>query len=303
MRSISYPISIGLFLLLLSFRSPESTSSLNLLTAIQQKSVIADIHGNAKSTHYYEPVKMDISNNTGKELTIQIANGDLFVPADSDEQNLVVTEENIFTLLPNEKKQITVKAMCTEPNDAAGSETSTYTLHPNSNKQLKDVAAFIQSKKYFTACGQNAIWNIVEDAPIRDIYGADSIEEKNLRSFVSQLSGRPMPKLEEINNYENNYHAEPPKEKVGGSFEFDMAKARDVQIAMFNKNGVLVRELYNQKQVAPGPHKFNFEFDSSVYTEDEYYFKLIADNEIRITQKWNVKTIRDDFQQKIENRN
>jgi hypothetical protein len=290
-------------ILVLSFRMPDPAGPLNLLQGIQQKSVTVDIHGNAKSTHYYAPVEMDIQNNTGQALHLRVANGDLFMPADSNLQTLLITEEQLISLQPKEKKTIQVKAMCTEPNDGAGSESTIYSLQANQNKPLKDIASFIQSKRYYTACAQNAVWNMVENRPIRHIYGADSTEERSLRQFVSQLTGKPMPKPEEINSYETNYHAEPPAEKVGGFFEFDMAKPRDVQIAMFNKSGVLVRELYNKKQVAPGPHRFNFEFDSSVYTEDEYAFKLIVDNEIRINRKWNLKSIREDFQKQIEDRN
>ena len=303
MRAFSCFLLRGCLFPMLTFLSAESLSALNLMTAIQQKAVTADIRCNYKSTHYYEPVNVEILNAADTVMKVEIANGDIFVPIDSNEQNLLITEGQLVILQPNEKKVITVKAMCTEPSDAVGDENSTYTLQTNNNPQLKDVAAFIQTNKYFTACGQQAVWNIVNKDPIRDIYGADSSEEANLRLFVSNLTGRPMPKLEEINNYENNYYAQPPKEKVGGDFEFDMSKPRDVQIAMFNKNGILVRELYNQKQVAPGPHKFNFEFDSSVYPDDEYAFMLIVDNEVKINRKWNLKAIREQFQKQIENRN
>ena len=89
---------------------------------------------------------------------------------------------------------------------------------------------------------------------------------------------------------------------MGGNFEYNFSKSQDVQIAMFDKNGILVRELFNQKKVPSGSHTFTFEFDSNVYTDDVYYFKLIAMNDILVDQKWDVKGIRDSFKKKIENR-
>ncbi|MFN8238167.1 MAG: hypothetical protein U0T77_08365 [Chitinophagales bacterium] len=103
------------------------------------------------------------------------------------------------------------------------------------------------------------------------------------------------------NDYRYNYYS-PPREKVGGNFEYNFSKPQDVQIAMFDKNGILVRELFNQKKVAPGEHKMNFEFDSSVYTDDVYYFKLIAMNEVLVSEKWDIQAIRDSFKQKVQDR-
>ena len=223
----------------------------------------------------------------------------MFVPTDTNKQNIVVTNQEIFVLKPLEKKTLKIKGMCTEQNNGAGNNETVYNLQANNNKNLKQLSEFIQAKKYQTSAAQYAVWSLMDNTDLNSIYSADSTEEKDLKKYMASLTGKTYELVN--NNYRYNYYA-PPKEKVGGKYEYNFSKSQDVQIAMFDKNGILVRELFNQKNVPAGKHTFNFEFDSDVYTDDVYYFKLIALNDVLVNQKWSIKEIRDEFKQKIQNR-
>jgi hypothetical protein len=281
-----------------SAKTPINTNQ-NLLDAIKNKNVKCTIQGNSSSTHYLEPIIATITNISSQPITVEINDGDMFIPTDSNKQNIVVTSQEILVLKPLEKKTIKIKGMCTEQSDGAGNNETVYTFKPNDNKNLKKLSEFIQSKKYQTTTAQYAVWSLMNNSDINSIYGADSTEETDLKKFMASLTGKTYVLTNK--NYRYNYY-EPPKEKVGGKFEYNFAKKQDVQIAMFDKNGILVRELFNQKDVPGGLHTFNFEFDSSVYTDDVYYFKLIALNDVLVNQKWNIKDIRDGFKKKIQER-
>lgn len=284
--------------LITSAKTPINSNQ-NLQDAIKNKSVQCVIHGNSESTHYLEPVIATITNITNQPITVQINDGDMFIPTDSNKQNIVVTNQEILVLKPAEKKIIKIKGMCTERRDGAGTSQTVYTFAKGNNNNLKKLSEFIQAKKYQTSAAQYAVWSLMDNSDLNSIYAADSTEEKDLKKYMASLTGKT---FELVNkNYRYNYY-EPPKEKVGGKYEYNFSKAQDVQIAMFDKNGILVRELFNQKNVPPGQHTFNFEFDSSVYTDDVYYFKLIALNDVLVNQKWSIKEIRDQFKQKIQNR-
>lgn len=274
-------------------------SNQNLVDAIKSNSVKCVVRGNSESTHYLEPIIATVTNVTSEPITLQINDGDLFIPTDTNKQNIVVTNQEIFVLKPLEKKTLKIKGMCTEQKDGAGTNETFYKLQANNNQNLKKLSEFIQTKKYQTSAAQYAVWSLMNNSDLNSIYSSDSTEEKELKKYMASLTGKT---FELVNkNYRYNYY-EPPKEKVGGKYEYNFSKSQDVQIAMFDKNGILVRELFNQKNVPPGQHSFNFEFDSGVYTDDVYYFKLIAMNDVLVNQKWNIKDIRDGFKKKIQNR-
>jgi hypothetical protein len=298
MRKLVTNVFLLLMCVIATAKSAINTKQ-NLQEAIKNNIVKCRILGNSESTHYLEPIIASLNNVTNETITLQINNGDLFIPTDSNKQNIVVTKEEIFVLKPLEKKVLKIKGMCTEQKDGAGNNETVYIYQPNNQKQLKQLSAFIHLKKYQTSAAQYAVWSLMNNSDLNSIYSSDSTEENELKKFMASLTGKTFEILNK--NYRYNYY-EPPKEKVGGKFEYNFAKQQDVQIAMFDKNGILVRELFNQKNVPAGEHAFNFEFDSSVYTDDIYYFKLIAMNDVLVNQKWNIKDIRDRLKQKIQNR-
>lgn len=274
---------------------------IKLNEALLSNKISCTIKGSSESTHYYEPIQIEINNLSNTTVNIAIETGDLFIPTDTSLQNIVVTENAPIVLLPKATKKLNIKGMCIERGDASGSKTSIYNFMPSNNDTLKKLSDFIAKNKYYSSAAQFAVWTLINNDDINGIISADTTEENNLKQILANLTGKTYT-IKQKNSYKTNYYA-PPREKVSGMFEYNFIEPKDIQIAMFNKNGILVRELYNQKNVAVGNHKINFAYDASVYTDDLYYFKLIANNEILVNREWDAKKIRDAFKKKIENRN
>lgn len=293
-------LKLLLSLTLIAFHISVVANGIKLNEAIQTKKINCFVHGNSSSTHYLEPIVVELTNNSTETLTINIDNGDLFVPIDSNKQNIVVTENEMLVLKPKQKQSFKIKGMCIESGDGSGNDETIYTFNTGNNDKLQKLAAFIDSKKYQTSTAQYAVWSLMNNDDINSIYGADSTEENDIKKFMANLTGKTF--IVKTKDYKYNYYA-PPKEKVGGNFEYSFTQTQDIQIAMFDENGILVRELFNQKKVPAGTHKLNFEYDSSVYTDAVYYFKLIVGNEVLVNRKWNAQAMRDAFKNKLENRN
>lgn len=267
--------------------------------AVMKQKVTCYIHGNAASTHYLEPVVVELTNKSNESINVAIENGDMFIPADAAKQNIVVTSPLVVALQPGQKAELKVKGMCTEQSDAAGNEQTIYSYQPGNNDTLRKLAAFISEKQYQTSAAQYAVWSLMDKGDLNGIFAADTAEENNLKRFMAKLTGKTFALTNK--DYRTSYYA-PPKERVGGNFEYSFTKAQDIQIAMFDANGILVRELFNQKKVPAGTHKLNFEYDSSVYTDDIYYFKLIVGNEVMVNRKWDAGAMREHFKQQLQNR-
>ena len=274
-------------------------NAITLDEALLQKKISCTIKGNKNSTHYYESIALEVNNLSAEDISIDIKFGDMFIPINTIYQNIVVTENKLIVLKGKTNQRVSIKGMCTESSNSSGNESTVYTFKKGKDEKLSKLAGFIAENKYQNSTGQLAVWTLLNNENINNIISSDSSEEGKFKKFLANLTGKTY--SIKVKDYKTNYYA-PPKEKVGGMFEYTFAYPRDVQIAMFNDKNILVRELFNQKNISPGTHKTEFAYDASIYTDDIYYFKLIANNKVFIEQKWDAKAMRDAFKKKIENR-
>ncbi|NUM32590.1 MAG: hypothetical protein HUU47_09750 [Bacteroidetes bacterium] len=269
----------------------QNTSALNIETysikeAISKRLIIVKISYNPESVHYINPVIIEISNKTTKKINIKLKIGELLVPDDSSFQNIVITENLLATIEAGKRKILKPNGMCTEPYDKAGKEGISYFFIENNNNRLKEIANFIAENNFQDAIGQQALWCVVDkNKNILEINGYDSVLRLKLIKKVSEITGIAMPSMKKIRETFNNYTMPAKKETIGGMFEFSFSVSKKIHIAMFNPQGILVRELYYNLKEPPGTKKINFEFDFTVYTDEYYSIKLIADDEVILTSK------------------
>lgn len=241
---------------------------------------------NPSSVHYEAPIIADITNNSQQTLSYSLPAGTLLAPSDSQCQTMVITETVAQKIAPNSKKQLVIKAMCTQSYKAGAKEGIQYHQIP-SNPLLTSLALFIDSNKYQNSEAQHAVWTMQNKSPLYEIYGADTVAALRLQQKIAALTGQIIPQKLEIQNYSYNYYATPPSPKttLGGSFDYQLSRQASISIGMFNDQGVLVRELFKNTAVKPGAHTFKYEFDASVYTEDEYSILFIRDGKIMLKQE------------------
>ncbi|MCB0508780.1 MAG: hypothetical protein R2739_07290 [Chitinophagales bacterium] len=289
-----------LFLILISSSLETFCKAIPLQDAIVKKMVHCTITGNDASIHYLEPIIIAVENKGNQTLQLTINSGDLFIPNDEKRQNIIATQAELIVLKPNEKIQKKIRGMCTEQSDMSGNSSIHYSIRPSKNDTLTELANFIAANKFQSAAGQLAVWTIADNSDINTVFSADSTEQEILKKYLAQLTGKTF--AVKTNDYKTNYYA-PPKSKVSGSIEFNFLDTKDVQVAMFNENGILVREIYNQKNIPPGKHTFQFSYDGSIYTDDIYHIKLIAGMDVMVDRVWDVKAMRDALIKKIEDKN
>jgi hypothetical protein len=242
----------------------------------------------ADASHYGKCVMLKLENKSEKKLDYAIPAGFQLQASEPKYQNLVVTENVFVSLMPREKKEIPIFAMCTEHHDAApGSYLLSYTPLAKENKHLNELCELIAKEKWHTSEAQHAVWCLVENESLENIAGFDTSVVRKLQHKVATLTNQKMPAPPTKSDYKRNYYASPTviKTKVGGSYSFNFSHPKSVQIAMFNKQNVLVRELYKNEQEAPGRKTINYAFDATVYTEPIYYMRMFVDGEKRLETK------------------
>lgn len=242
--------------------------------------------GNSNSTHYTIPLIGTFTNLKNKEITIKVENGRTFIAKDSVYQNLVITEERLIVLKPEQKKTIIFHAMCIESSDRCPNDDVLYAMGPMANDKLCKMTQYIGLNKYFNSSAQYAVWVFACNKPLEDIVGMDEEGTDNIIKKAAEILGKPVPKKPSVDDYVHNLHSTNMKRTIEGYVEYEFPTTENVSIAMFDKNNIVVRELYHNNAEKPGTHKQKFQFDGSVYKDKFYYIRLIVDDKVFYERKF-----------------
>ena len=273
-----------LALCFLGFAPP--VSEYTFYQALSSSLVTAEIEVNTNSTHYHEPFKIKLKNISGRNLKIKLENGMKLEPGESEYQNFMIVQEQLISLAPNQREETKVRAMCLEAHDRAPSGGSDYHFSGRVNDKLKGLGRIIQANELYSYMGQDAVWAVADGKSAREISGYHYDEGLSLIRYVANLNGEELPPKPAADDYQRNYRAAVTKATVGGAFTFNASFPMAVEIALFNEDNTVVRELFNNEETPPGEHVVEYSFDHSVYTEDFYTVRMIADGELFLENRF-----------------
>ena len=264
-------------------------SAMSIQDAFKQNLISVDIQTNETGTHYSEPFVMKVRNLTSTKLDLELGNGYLLEPVNEEEQTMIVTNRLLASLSPHETKDLFVNAMCIEQRDAAPDEDSRYTFADLATPELRKLSGFIEENKHFEPNAQFLMWGIANGS-----YPKESIHAFKIDEFGEV---RILNKENEILNpvFSNNIPDTLEQINVHGSFEMNLSRPKNVHIAMFNENNVIVKELFKNPQTPAGKTELEYEFNSLEYEEDVYFVKLVVDGKVLISRKIAMDFYWDDF--------
>lgn len=164
--------------------------ALTLEEAIAQKKVACKFTSNGNYSG--ESVAISLTNLTGTPLQVRITPGTVFKPSEDEDQDLIVVQEQAIALNAKATSQQVLDGYCMESHDGVPTENNSMKLTRTSNPKLLELAAYLNNKGYDDGTIQDAVWAVTDASPVSTIPNS-SEEEKNLRSFTSELTDQPNP--------------------------------------------------------------------------------------------------------------
>jgi hypothetical protein len=125
---------------------------------------------------------------------------------------------------------------------------------------------------------------MVGDYSLNQIVGYDTTIVRNLAQLVADARGVELPPPPDPDDYSRSYYTPSYTYKIrmGGEFSYSLWNESEIIIAMFDVDGIVVRELYKDQNCPAGNHNMEFDFDATEYTNDKYFVRLIEDGEIML---------------------
>lgn len=297
-----------LFLLLaclVVWQARAQDNAIDLPTALKNGWVQSVMRGNPSSTHYIKPLRITLTNTHTQTLTIKLEAGSYFSSEPADFQDIVNTASFITSLKPKEQKVVQLYGVCTEAKNKAPDSTATYKIASAPKAEYATFAKFVENEKFFgTSEAQHGMWSISDDKPLIEIFGHTDKGDigKKIREYVAYLLKKEAPKPEEIaqhyqvqidgQNFTTYSGTARKRPETSGKFYYELAKKTKVLIGMFDNNNILIREIYVNPADKAGKHTVVFAFDSSIYPDDVYTFKLITDDKVWIGMEMDKRKMR-----------
>ncbi len=246
------------------------------------------IKGNPQGTHYIRPLVISVNNPQDYRVDLKIENGLMIYPDDENYQPIVVTREEMLTILPGQTIDKEIHGMCTNSRLRAPKQFLTYSPKAVADSNLLYLTRWIEKDSLHTPEAQYSVWALTSERKLAEIVGFDTTAIRNLVHYLADVTDQELPPEPDENDYLRNYYTTTHfKRTMGGEFTGQYYETRSISIAMFDKDDIVVRELYANPELPPGKHKLSFEFDATVYDDDFYFVRVIDNGDVTMNLKVN----------------
>ncbi|MGB1248559.1 MAG: hypothetical protein ACPG4Z_06705 [Chitinophagales bacterium] len=249
--------------------------------ALDKNLIALAIEVNEEYTHYSSPFVVKIKNISADDISIHIENGTILEADEESNQNFIVTEQLLVSTPAQQDKTTALHAMCIENHDNAPSKEDTYTLGEKATPQLCQLSQFVEDNQYFEPDAQELMWDIANNK-LKDVkinsFRIDDYHQvwaivKNENSVLEQYSTDE----QEIDSITPQAL---PQKIVEGSFTMNFSRTKNVHIALFNMQNVLVDEIYKNPSTPTGKTTLAYTYNSLEYAEGDYLLKVVLDGKI-----------------------
>lgn len=247
--SLSDAISKGLVKAAITAKSPDSSS-------------------NFASSYYGPCLQLDLFSLTNTTLSLRLEAGRFMETADTNEQRMILTQEELIVLQPRREKGIRLFAMCTQMHDHSPGTESALTLNSMADGNLLTMARFISKNKFQSLAAQEAIWVITDNNDIGSIYSVNTEEMNALQSLVCKLTGKLPPPAPHSIFYASGM--------VSGEIVFENKQKETYSFLMMNETGEKIGTFFEGKTIdKPIVTTLTWRFRFNGFPKGIYYVKLL----------------------------
>jgi hypothetical protein len=178
-------------LLMFTFQGNAKHQTLKLQRALELNMVKASAQSLGGHQEYC--MKMNIKNLINDSLIIIVEAGRRLNSIDEQNQDILITKEEIIVLMKHEDKWFQVKGYCCQANNHSPSQNAKYAINNLADSNLVTLARFLNTGNFETSVAQNAIWAISDKKPTAQITAKNDSLLLPLRKLVANLKGEPVP--------------------------------------------------------------------------------------------------------------
>jgi hypothetical protein len=249
---------------------------ISISEAIKNKMIAIKVK--STSGHTGECLSVRMVNLKNTKLNITIEAGRMFIPADSNVQNLIVVKRENIELAPNQIKTNKITAVCAQKEDAGPRQDLIFTTGNFGNNEAKKFAEWLDTKAYYNNSNtQNAMWTFTDNmAPEFSIY---SEHDKEMLAYVAAAKNLNYEKL--LKKFTSTYN---PPAKTRFTFtstlNFTLSTPQVLKVVLCDKNNAVVKQCIAGDTLAVGPNSKRVVITNDDLENSKYYLKVYIDGKM-----------------------
>jgi hypothetical protein len=263
-------------------------NSYTLAEALQKKMATVTIVGNNDAVHsfYGQCIMMRIKNTSNQNLSLKLEPGRRLNCDYDSVQDMMVTQAEIFALLPSQSKEFFVYAMCCEKSNRSPGKSSSYSLGAMANSSLAGLAKLIDDLDAQDMSGQHAVWVLTDNADPEGIVSDNAAITKALKEFViTALKSQSGVVREPGFIYDYSYPENNGKAfTIEGDFSWEMPYGSFVSLYLYDNNGNRMQVVFQDVAFTSGLKTYHYKITSDALQSGNLYW---------IRMKMNNKTLKE----------
>ncbi len=256
-------ITLLSYLLFLTQISHAAAGRVSLKRAMGAKLVSVS----AVSTGGYcdKSLSLTLTNNTEKEMNIDIDPALIFAPADTQCQYLVLLGNEQIVLAPAEKKSITLQTFCGKSYARSPYKGIKYTYLKQGDSGLIRTLDYVKKKTIDIGLAQRAVWTFTNGYCISTIYKHENpAMSEDFVKYVASVRKTKIP--EYFTEYKLNNRANQPvimtnQEKVYVNLHWGHEGYKHMYVSIYKENGELYKEISADQVIDKNGYRVAVEFD------------------------------------------
>jgi len=252
-------------------------SNISIAEAIKNKLITVKVKSN--SGLGAACLNLKITNLKNRKLNIDLEAGRMFIPTDSNVQNLILVKHEIYELKPNQTLSKNLHALCAQKHDNSPSKDLIFKLGNFAIGQPKKFAVWVDEKEYFKNDNvQNAMWIFTDNTePSFNIYNE---KDRELLAFVAKAKNWNYDKLlAKFIRTENPNPEEFVSNKIFSStLTFNVSEPRTLRIVLCDKNNNVVQECLKNEVLSIGTNVKHIDITNNNFDPGKYYLKIYVDD-------------------------
>ncbi len=234
-------------------------------------------------------VDYKIKNQTNDSLKIIVPAGWRMNSVKEEYQDILVTQEQILAMGKHEQKTFVIKGYCCEADHAGPSQGLKYEQGKLAEPNLVLVATYLNATKFDENTQQYSVWAVSNNKPTANIVGSNDSLTQELRHFVANVKGEPIPwytlqKRVRINSY-GDINEHPLQLKAYVNYNVD--KTIYAYFYVIDSLGNKVATITGQ-WLHPGNHDYPVNVNVRGLQKGKYKIVLAAENTQFINKEFEI---------------
>lgn len=221
------------------------------------------------SSSYFGPcLNVNLQSTVKTTLNLRFEAGRFLESADTSEQRMMISRDEMIVLLPFKKKSLSIYAICTQMHDHSPGEESLLTLGPMAEGNLLALAQFLSKNNFQGLAAQEAVWAITDNNDPGSIFSDHADEMDKLLSLVCKLTGKLPPPAPHRIFYASGM--------VSGEIVFENKQRETYFFLMRDEEGKDIGTFFENKTITnPMVITLTWRFRFNGFAKGVYYVSLL----------------------------